>query len=67
MEFLAHVEPKTGRTQSIQEHLKNVCNLAEKNCPLDILNHLVCVAALLHDAGKTERRFSGVYAGNTKL
>ncbi len=57
MEFLAHVEPKTGRTQSIQEHLKNVCNLAEKNCPLDILNHLVCVAALLHDAGKLSEDF----------
>lgn len=57
MEFLAHVEPETGRVQSIEEHLKNVCCLAEKNCPLNILNNLVCVAALLHDAGKFGEAF----------
>lgn len=32
--FLAHVDPDTGRKQSVKEHLEHVCYLSEKNCPL---------------------------------
>ncbi len=55
--FLAHVDPDTGRKQSVKEHLEHVCYLSEKNCPLDILKNLVYVAAVLHDAGKLRETF----------
>ena len=55
--FLAHVDPDTGRKQSVKEHLDHVCYLSEKNCPLDILRNMVYVAAILHDAGKLGENF----------
>ena len=55
--YIAHVEPETGKTQSLAAHLNGVMYLAERNCPLDILRNIVKVAALLHDAGKTNADF----------
>ncbi|MDO4293229.1 MAG: CRISPR-associated helicase Cas3' [Eubacteriales bacterium] len=50
--YIAHADSCTGRKQSLTEHLKNVLQLAEENCPLDILRNLVRVAASVHDSGK---------------
>ncbi len=50
--FLAHVDSKTQRTQALDEHLNYVGELCKRNCPLQILEHMAQVCALLHDAGK---------------
>ena len=55
--FLAHVDYETKRTQDLRTHLENVLCLAEQNCPLDILKNLICVATILHDAGKVSDDF----------
>lgn len=55
--YLAHVVPENGTTQSISEHLSGTMELAEKNCPLEILKNIVISEALLHDAGKLSEEF----------
>lgn len=50
--FYAHVNHETGDVQYLQEHLKNVRFMAEKNCPVPILKNMVQAAAILHDMGK---------------
>ena len=55
--YLAHVNPENGSTQSVSEHLLGTMKLAEKNCPLEILNNIAISEALLHDAGKLSEAF----------
>lgn len=44
--------------QSYSDHEKNVCALAEKNCPLALLKSIACLAAHFHDLGKLSLEFS---------
>ncbi len=39
--YLAHVVPENGATQSVSEHLSGAMELAEKNCPLEILKNII--------------------------
>ena len=55
--YLAHVVLKNRTTQSVSEHLLGTMELAEKNCPLEILKNIVISEALLHDAGKLSEEF----------
>lgn len=55
--YLAHVVPESGATQSEKEHLSGTKELAERNCPLEILKNIVISGALLHDAGKLSEEF----------
>lgn len=55
--YLAHVVPESGTTQSVSEHISGTKELAEKNCPLEILKNIVISEALLHDAGKLSEEF----------
>ena len=55
--YLAHVVPENRTTQSVSEHLSGTMELAEKNCPLEILKNIVISEALLHDAGKLSEEF----------
>ena len=55
--YLAHVVPENGTTQSVSEHLSGTMELAERNCPLEILKNIVISEALLHDAGKLSEEF----------
>lgn len=55
--YLAHVVPENGATQSVSEHLSGAMELAEKNCPLEILKNIVICQILLHDAGKLSEEF----------
>ena len=57
--YFAHVVPESGAVQSEKEHLSGTKELAERNCPLEILKNLVISGALLHDAGKLSQEFSG--------
>ena len=50
--YFAHVVPENGTTQSVSEHLSGTMELAERNCPLEILKNIVIAEALLHDAVK---------------
>ena len=56
-EPMAHVNPDTGKVQTLKEHLENVRYLAEKNCPIELLSNIVQACAILHDAGKTQYSF----------
>ena len=50
--YLAHIVPENGTQQTVSEHLSGTMELAEKNCPLEILKNIVISEALLHhDAG----------------
>ena len=51
-EYLAHVIYETGRKQSLEEHLKNVAEFAEKICPLPELKVISYLCGILHDIGK---------------
>ena len=55
--YLAHVVPENGATQSVSEHLSGAMELAQKNCPLEILKNIVICQILLHDAGKLSEEF----------
>ncbi len=55
--YFAHVVLENGTTQSVREHLSGTKELAEKNCPLKILENIVISEALLHDAGKLSTEF----------
>ena len=55
--YIAHVDPKGKRVQSLSEHLKNTADFAEKNCPLPELKNLARLTLLLHDAGKLNDDF----------
>lgn len=57
--YYAHVNPETRNTQSVREHLSGTMELAERNCPLEILRYILKVAILLHDAGKLGDDFFG--------
>ena len=56
-QYLAHVVPEKGIVQNVGSHLLGVKELAEKNCPLEILKNIVVSDALLHDAGKLGNEF----------
>ena len=55
--YRAHVDPESRAVQSEKEHLSGTKELAERNCPLEILKNLVISGALLHDAGKLSCEF----------
>ncbi len=55
--YIAHVIPETKRKQMLSEHLLNVSQLSEENCPLDILKNLVWLNGILHDCGKISKEF----------
>lgn len=50
--YLAHVDSDSMQIQTIKSHLKNVAELSNENCPLSILQNLIVIIAVLHDAGK---------------
>ena len=49
---LAHVDYKTGRCQSIKEHVENILLFSKNICQLPMLESLIKLAKMLHDAGK---------------
>ena len=55
--YLAHQAPESGNPQTVHQHLTGTKELAEKNCPLEILKKIVISEALLHDAGKLSNAF----------
>lgn len=55
--YLAHVVPETRATQNVSSHLSGTMDLAVENCPLKVLENLVRITALLHDAGKLRPEF----------
>lgn len=55
--YFAHVVPESGASQSEKEHLSGTKELAERNCPLEILKNIVISGALFHDAGKLSGEF----------
>ena len=50
--LLAHVDYKTKRCQSMQEHSGNVARFSRDVCELPELKSIVELAGMLHDAGK---------------
>lgn len=49
---LAHVDYKTGRCQSMKEHVENILLFSKNICQLPMLESLIKLAKMLHDAGK---------------
>ena len=49
--YLAHVVSESGATQSEKEHLSGTKELAERNCPLEILKNIVISGATGNLAG----------------
>ena len=47
--YLAHVDYKNQRTQSIKEHLDNTTEFAKSICPLSNLKNIIEAECELHD------------------
>ena len=50
--FLAHVDYKTKRVQSMKQHAENVSMFSKNICPLPELKNMAKLIGILHDAGK---------------
>ena len=50
--FLAHVDYKTKRVQSMKQHAENVSMFSKSICPLPELKNMAKLIGILHDAGK---------------
>lgn len=50
--YLAHVDYKTQRCQSMREHTENVANFASDMCQIDDIKNIEKVIKRLHDLGK---------------
>ena len=55
--YIAHVDPVSRETQSVSEHLSGTMWLAVQNNPLKILENILKVTAVSHDAGKLAPEF----------
>ena len=55
--YLAHVDYKNQRTQSIKEHLDNTTEFAKSICPLSNLKNIIEAECELHDVGKLRGKF----------
>ena len=55
--YIAHVDPVSRETQSVSEHLSGTMWLAVQNNPLKILENILKVTAVSHDAGKLSPEF----------
>lgn len=49
---LAHVDYKTGRCQSMKEHVENIIRFSQNICELPVLESLIILGEMLHDVGK---------------
>lgn len=49
---LAHVDYKTGRCQSMKEHVENIVHFSKNICELPVLENLIILGEMLHDVGK---------------
>lgn len=48
----AHVDHKTGRCQSMKEHIENIVHFSKNICELPVLENLIILGEMLHDVGK---------------
>jgi len=64
MDYLAHIVPETGRSQTLEEHSKTVSQLAKKYGDDIGLASLAELAGLLHDAGKAKQTFQTYLQNN---
>ncbi len=55
--YIAHTIPETGDIQFLEQHLFNVEQLSDVNCPLQLMKNLAVITAILHDAGKFSLEF----------
>ena len=49
---LAHVDHKTGRCQSMKEHVENIIRFSQNICEIPVLESLIILGEMLHDVGK---------------
>ena len=56
----AHVDHKTGRCQSMKEHIENIVHFSKNICELPVLENLIILGEMLHDVGKL-----GIYSFQT--